>query len=252
MNIHNEELPMRSVFLVDDESWSLSGYEQVFPWKAHGYDVTGSFDDSVQALDEIVRQKPDIVLTDIRMPEISGLELISMARSQGVKHTVFVVISGHNEFEYARTALKEGAFDYLLKPVSYEDAQELIVKLDEHFESSAAPPRVKTSSNQLNALLDYMQAHSAEPLQLKNLAQAFFFNVTYLSELFNQKLGVSFSRYLNQLRINNSLELLKHTDMRLSEIAHQTGFSDEPHFHKVFKQIQGETPSAYRHRSGVK
>lgn len=95
---------MRTVMLVDDEYWTLQGLERLFDWPRHGYSVTGAYDDSVSAFKDIREKAPDLVLTDIRMPEMSGIELIRRAREAGIR-SVFVVISGYSDFEYARGAL---------------------------------------------------------------------------------------------------------------------------------------------------
>lgn len=243
---------MRNVMLVDDEYWTLQGLERLFDWEKHGYAVIGAFEDSITALKAIEEKAPDLVLTDIRMPEMSGIELIRRAREAGVK-SVFVVISGYSDFEYARGALKYGAFDYLLKPVSYEDAETLLVRVDDYFAArngknseAASENEPETSNEQFNALLQYVRAHYAEHLQLKELAKQFFLNPTYCSELFNKKLGISFSRYLNQLRIDQCCILLRTSAKSAEEIAAQTGFADSTHFHKMFKSITGETPGQYR------
>ena len=243
---------MRSVILVDDEYWPLKGLERIFDWEKHGYIVTGSFEDPFKALHAIENEKPDLVLTDIRMPGMDGIELIRQAKDAGAL-CVFVIISGYSEFEYAREALKCGAFDYLLKPVSYADAEALIIRIDEYFAGldkkagETSPESVpETSNEQFNSLLQYMRTHYAEHLQLKELAKKFYLNPTYCSELFNKKLGISFSRYLNQLRINHCCTLLRTSAKSVEEIADQTGFADSTHFHKIFKSITGVTPGHYR------
>lgn len=246
---------MRTVMLVDDEYWTLQGLEKVFPWAEHGFTVAGSYADSIQALEAMLIKAPDLVLTDIRMPEMTGLEMIRRARDRGIR-SVFVVISGYSDFEYARGALKYGALDYLLKPVSYDDAKALLTRVDAHFcqqEKAAqtdAEQEIETGNEQFNALLQYMRAHYAEHLQLKELAKRFYLNPTYCSELFNKKLGISFSRYLNQLRVERCCTLLRTTAKSAEEIAAQTGFVEGTHFHKVFKSITGETPGQYRRKSG--
>lgn len=243
---------MRTVMLVDDEYWTLQGLERLFDWPRHGYSVTGAYDDSVSAFKDIREKAPDLVLTDIRMPEMSGIELIRRAREAGIR-SVFVVISGYSDFEYARGALKYGAFEYLLKPVSYEDAEALLVRLDGHFakqdagtDETAVSGEPETGNEQFNALLQYVRTHYAEHLQLKELAKQFYLNPTYCSELFNKKLGISFSRYLNQLRIDQCCLLLRTSAKSAEEIALQAGFADSTHFHKMFKSITGETPGQYR------
>ena len=244
---------MRTVMLVDDEYWTLQGLEKLFDWKKHGYEVAGSFEDAISALEEIVEADPDLVLTDIRMPGLNGIEMIRRAKEAGVR-SVFVVISGYSDFEYARGAIKYGAFDYLLKPVSYEEAEALLTRADDYFaaqekaqeEELAIETEPETGNEQFNALLQYMREHFSERLQLKELAKAFYLNPNYCSELFNKKLSISFSRYLNQLRIDQCCTLLRTSAKSAEEIAAQAGFTDSTHFHKVFKSITGETPGQYR------
>ena len=240
---------MRKVILVDDEYWTLQGLQTMFGWERYGYEVCGTFESAMQALEAITALQPDLVLTDIRMPVISGLDLIHLSHERGV-FPVFVVISGYSEFEYARNALKEGAFDYLLKPVSYEDADALLQRLAEHFSSGQEPDEkpltVHTDNAQLNDLLQYVHRHYNESLKLKELARQFYMNPTYCSEVFNKKTGMSFSNYVNQLRINKSCALLCHTDLTMNEIAQQSGFVDCTHFYKTFKSIKGESPLQYR------
>ncbi|MEX1031548.1 MAG: response regulator [Paenibacillaceae bacterium] len=119
---------MYSVLLVDDEIWSLDGLRMLFDWDKMGFHVIDQVTDSSEAFDIIRSTKPDVVFTDIRMPEISGIELLSMSRQEGIA-SEFVIISGFAEFEYAQDALRFGAFDYHLKPIDPDMALPLLEKL---------------------------------------------------------------------------------------------------------------------------
>ncbi len=247
---------MRSVVLVDDEYWALCGFEVMFPWQKFGYRIIGKYEDAFTAIEAICEQKPDLVLTDIRMPGMTGLELIKQSRERGVRNTVFVIISSYSEFDYARTALKEGAFDYLLKPITPVDAESFLSRLNAYLDEKMNVPNtnenVPTNNAQFNSLLEYVSEHFCEPLQLKNLASRFYINVSYCSELFSDKLGMSFSKYLNKLRIEKSCALLRTTAMPIADIGMECGFSENANFTRVFKQMMDETPTQYRVRVGVK
>lgn len=237
---------MRSVILVDDEYWALRGLETVFPWERHAFTIAGAYEDAIDAMSAILAKPPDLVLTDIRMPELSGLEMICQARQHGV-HSLFVIVSGYSEFEYARSALKYGAFDYLLKPISYEDAEALLSRVNTALSGSQEKDgTVVTDNAQFNELLQYVREHATEPLRLKDLAAQFYLNSTYCSELFSKKLGCSFSSYVHRLRLERSCTLLHSTALSIEEVARRTGFHDSAHFHKVFKNALGETPAQYR------
>ena len=201
----------------------------------------------------MTEHRPDILFSDIKMPFMTGLELAEMVKKVSPE-TVIIIFSGYSDFEYARGAIKYGAFDYLLKPVSYEEAEALLTRADDYFaaqekaqeEELAIETEPETGNEQFNALLQYMREHFSERLQLKELAKAFYLNPNYCSELFNKKLSISFSRYLNQLRIDQCCTLLRTSAKSAEEIAAQAGFTDSTHFHKVFKSITGETPGQYR------
>jgi len=125
---------MFSVMLVDDEVWSLRGLERLLPWSDMGYHISGSYTDSVDALEAIERIHPDVVFTDIRMPEVSGIDLIARG-SRVVPPPEFVVISGYNEFKYAQSAVHLGAFDYCLKPIDVEVGIRLLERLSARLKS---------------------------------------------------------------------------------------------------------------------
>ncbi|MDF2962727.1 MAG: two component transcriptional regulator, AraC family [Paenibacillus sp.] len=124
---------MYKVLLVDDEAWSLEGLSRLFEWEKMGFTVTAQTTDASEAFDIICGMNPDVVVTDIRMPEISGIELLIMSRKKGFKGE-FVIISGFAEFEYAQEALRYGAFDYQLKPIDPDEAKLLLHKLIIHLE----------------------------------------------------------------------------------------------------------------------
>lgn len=119
---------MYTALLVDDELWALAGLKGSLDWQAAGFRVIYETTNSIDALDAIVTYKPDVVFTDIRMPVYSGIDLIERCREQGIA-SEFVIVSGYAEFEYAKEAMKYGAFDYLLKPIKEEELGKLASRL---------------------------------------------------------------------------------------------------------------------------
>lgn len=107
---------MFRVYLADDEQLIREGLAQTIPWETLGLTLVGQGADGQQAYREILEQKPEIVLTDIRMPYLDGLELISKVRTH-LPDCRFVLITGFGEFEYARAAVRLGVSDFVLKPV---------------------------------------------------------------------------------------------------------------------------------------
>ncbi|KWX70262.1 AraC family transcriptional regulator [Paenibacillus riograndensis] len=123
---------MYKVMIVDDEAWAIKGICNAFDWDKYGFEIVGQFKSAYNAWDAIRADKPDLVFTDIRMPDISGLDLMKRAKTHGLD-TEFVIVSGYAEFEYAQEALRYGALDYFLKPLDIDMADQFIMKLAMHF-----------------------------------------------------------------------------------------------------------------------
>lgn len=119
---------MFKVVLVDDEIWSLAGLYRTFDWETLNFQVVGQFSDPEEACQRILDLKPDVVFTDIRMPVMNGLELMEKVKLT-LKKTEFVIISGFAEFSYAQAAVRQGAFDYILKPIDSNAAANLLSNL---------------------------------------------------------------------------------------------------------------------------
>ncbi|CAM3325671.1 response regulator [Paenibacillus lupini] len=123
---------MYKVIIVDDESWAIRGIRNAFDWDKYGFEIIGQFTSAYNAWEAIISKKPDLVFTDIRMPEISGLDLMKRAKTHDLD-TQFVVVSGYAEFEYAQEAMRYGALNYFLKPLDIDMADPLIEELAMHF-----------------------------------------------------------------------------------------------------------------------
>ena len=106
---------MLKLLIVDDEEMICQAIANIIDWKSYNIQLVGTCTDGVEAYHTILDECPDIVITDIRMPGISGLELIERINRTDLC-TQFVILSGYGEFEYAKRAMKCGVQHYLLKP----------------------------------------------------------------------------------------------------------------------------------------
>lgn len=125
--------PMYSVMLVDDEQFTRQGLRSLIDWQSCGYEVILEADNGEDALALINQQKPDLVITDIRMPVLDGLELIRAVYEQNdrLHAPTFIIISGYNDFKYAQQAVRYGVHDFILKPIDKEEMTETLVTLSE-------------------------------------------------------------------------------------------------------------------------
>ncbi|MDI4647808.1 response regulator transcription factor [Cohnella hashimotonis] len=122
---------MRKVILVDDEMFARKGLAGLIPWEQYGFEVAGEAEDGEEALGLIGRLSPDIVVTDIRMPVLDGLEMIRAAQERGYRGTHFIIISGFGDFKYAQQAVRFGVQDYLLKPIDEYELIACLVRIGE-------------------------------------------------------------------------------------------------------------------------
>jgi two-component system response regulator YesN len=126
---------MHKVFLVDDESWVVESLKDLVDWSGLGFEVVGQAYSGIAALEAIGQCKPDVVFTDIRMPEMNGLELIQRGKSFPFP-IQFVIVSGYAEFAYAQKAISQGAFAYCLKPFDEVEISSVLAKLNKQLNLS--------------------------------------------------------------------------------------------------------------------
>lgn len=241
------------VLIVDNEPWVVVYLKKTFPWGKLGFEVVGDTANSLEALELIRKLKPDVVFTDIRMPELSGLELMQQAKERGAK-CAFIIVSGFAEFSYAQEAIRLGAFEYCLKPVSVEQGEILLSRLREHLSDGQNDSLQQAEEAELPSggsetfeeMLAYIQNHYQEKLKLKDVAQQFYFHPGYCSTLFSKILGMTFPEYLTNLRMKKACSLLKETSLSLGEIAQRVGIDDYFYFNKIFKKSFGVTPNEFR------
>lgn len=126
----NRGKKMLKVFLVEDESVIREGLRDKIPWEQYGYRFVGEAADGEMALPLIRRVRPDVLITDIKMPFMDGLSLSKMVRAEFPKIKI-IIISGYDDFEYAREAIQAGVDQYLLKPVTRTDLRKVLLELKE-------------------------------------------------------------------------------------------------------------------------
>lgn len=159
--------------------------------------------------------------------------------------TKVVLISGYAEFEYAQSAIRNGAYDYLLKPIDQDKLQTVLERIlgDGSTEQECAGI---SSTTTIRKIMDEIKEHYTENITLTGLAEKYSISVSYLSELLKEHLQLSFSEYISSKRIQKAKELLADDSLSIEQIAEQTGYNDYFYFTKVFKKNTGISPSKYR------
>ena len=152
-----------------------------------------------------------------------------------------------DDFSYCREALRLQITDYILKPVNYEEFGACIDNLKiSLFERRITKEPEEQEERTITLLTRYLQEHMAEELSLSVLAEQFYLNPQYISQLFKNEIGVGFLTYLTNIRMEKAKKLLLSTSYSIAEVAEQSGYGDYRVFTKVFKKTEGITPSQYR------
>ena len=119
---------METVFIADDEANIREGLKFIIDWEELGFTICGEAGNGEDALRDILRLQPSLVLIDMRMPKLYGLEVIEQAKAQGY-NGIFVILSGYSDFKYAQTAMKFGVKYYLTKPMDEEELEKVVVEV---------------------------------------------------------------------------------------------------------------------------
>ncbi len=127
---------MATVFIADDEAVIREGIKCLIPWDALGYTIIGEAGNGEDALREILANSPDVVLMDIKMPKMTGLECVSNARERGFKGK-FLILSGYSDFKYAKEAMKYGVEYYLTKPIDEDELTEALIQVKKNLDDQA-------------------------------------------------------------------------------------------------------------------
>ena len=121
---------MLRVFMADDEEEVLKGMKMIVEWERLGYEICGSAADGQSTYEEVLRLEPDLLIVDIHMPKMQGIEVVSNLRKENYRGRI-IILSGYSEFRYAQEAMKLGVDYYLTKPIDEEDLEKAgIVKLN--------------------------------------------------------------------------------------------------------------------------
>lgn len=146
---------MLKVFLVEDESIVREGLKKNIPWQEYGYQFTGEASDGEMALPMIRKIRPDVLITDIKMPFMDGLAL-SQIVTQEIPEIKIVIISGYDEFEYAQQAIRVGVEQYLLKPITKGTLRKVLLEIREKIESEQEQKNyLETFQNEMKEYENY-------------------------------------------------------------------------------------------------
>lgn len=244
---------MLRVLIVEDEEIIRRGLLATIDWAGMGCRIVGDAPDGKVGLELLRTERPDVVLTDIRMPRMDGIEMAEAARAEGILPQL-VFLTSYAEFGYAKQALRLQAADYLLKPVDEAELAALMKRLAaagagretpvegidwrRYLEDSALNPYVRHAMERIRA--DYR-----EKLSIEVLAEEAGVSASYLSRKFKEAAGQTFLELLTRERLQNAIAQLASGKYRVYEVAEENGFGDYKNFCSVFKKYMKCSPREF-------
>ncbi len=249
---------MYTVLLVDDEPAIIKMVKRAIINRTVNFEVIGEAYSVKKAKTIYNELKPDVILTDIKMPEEEGTSLIHYITQTPNNTSVCVAISGYSDFNYVHDSFVYDAFDYLLKPVEPNKIEELFNKikitldaresLKPKFKPKADMEVTKTSGEKLVEEIEiYIKDNLSSDTSIAFICRYFSISQPYLSKIFKKYKDSTYNEFVINLKINEAKHLLQYRyDYLIGDIAISIGFSDQFYFSKVFKNIVGCTPSEYR------
>lgn len=241
---------MYKILLVDDEKYISRGLEMGVDWKTINVDTIYTAQNGVEALDIIYQKKPDVVVTDIRMPGMNGLELIQAAKAK-YPDLPFIILSGYPDFAYAQKALQYGVFRYLLKPFDLTELTECIRLLLNTIPANESKKKAEENTNSssnptIQGILTFIDDNLAKEINIEMLSNSFGLTPNYLSALFKKETSKGIIEHITRLRIEKACDMLINTDHKVQYICTAVGISDYFYFTKLFKKYMHVTPTQYR------
>lgn len=251
---------IKNVVIVDDEPRTRQGLQRTLGSWNNGEFTILTAESGEEVLQIAEKQEIHILLSDIRMPEMTGLQLLKTIKEKGMSPVV-IVISAYSEFEYAQEALRLGVVNYLLKPISksklIEAVEGAVTVLEKRFKVGMieklvdkkivdATTKINTVSKTIRKAISYIDHHMKDEISQKEVAAHVHLNPSYFSVLFKEEIKLNFSEYVTRRRIQRAKELLLSTRLNINEIAEEVGYKTAKYFIKIFKEYEDMTPTTYR------
>jgi YesN/AraC family two-component response regulator len=254
---NDTEMGMKNyrVLLIDDQERIRHGIKKILEEMIGDFKVTYEASNGEEAYEIILKHEFDLIITDVRMPRMNGLEFITKLRNIN-NDTRVIVLSGYDEYSYMRQALKNNVTDYLLKPISTKEFIGIIDSVRNSIEankaSSGNPESLSLDSESEHFIIKkvrkIVEDNYSDDISLQYVCNELSYSYNYISKLFKAKEGKNFTDYLNEVRINKAKSLLANTNLKTYEIAEICGYKNSKYFLYIFKKTINLTTSEYREK----
>ena len=268
---------MYNALIVDDEPRTRQALIESVDWKKCNVRHVCEASNITEARALLNEHKIDVLICDIEMPGGTGLELVDWVREQNIL-TGTIMVTCHPEFSYVQKAIRQGCYDYILKPIDYEEFSRTLHEMtrkmeyyEDHMNGNEpdgsiswgnldySMKSVSRTEGQLQELKQvsekrnvekevkqYVKDHLADDLNISRIAEIMHFNPQYLARTYKAETDQGILEYITTERIEAAKKLLVETNIPVKEIAALVGYQDYAYFTRVFKKETGISPKQYR------
>ncbi len=249
------------LLIVDDEYIAVEGVMNGVNWDSVGFEQVFQAYSYTEAVEVFQNNYVEILLCDIEMPDGTGLELVEWV-NQHSPGTQCIIMSCHDEFDYARQAVTLRCVDYVLKPVRYPTLTAILKKTMEAVEKRRHKERMESFGQQYIEMVSgkngdsgedavekvehYIREHLSEELSVKNLADMVYIGADHLRRTFKKRYGKTVTDYILEQRMALAGELLKDPSLTITMVSDAVGYGNYSYFSEQFKRTYGKTPREYR------
>lgn len=244
---------MLKVMVVEDEEIIRKGIVLAVDWASLDCMIVGEAANGEEGLEMAEKCSPSLIITDLKMPKMDGLEMLRQLREQGCDAYV-IILTAYDSFVYAQSALRLGAVDFLLKPFHDGDLENAVLRLQKQLSQRQKAPEVRLQeirsgpkSRYIQACMDYIGKNYSDPnLSVGQVAAQLGLSEGHLSHIFKKETGTTIGSYLTRCRIQKAMGLLREGKWKVYEVAESCGYRDITYFSGTFKKLVGMTPSEYQ------
>lgn len=247
---------MLNILIADDEQLIRNGIQEIlktaFPEMFRYYFAA----DGEEVISVVKNEDIDILISDIKMPKIDGLEALKIMSSDNtISFPLTIMISAYSDFSYARSCIRYGVKDYLLKPIERKKLIQLFHKmikefdLDKIIKSENMPDETSLTNKEksyIKQTILYVEEHYSEDINMAVISNNLSIHYNYFSALFSKYYSRGFNNFIHTYRIKKAKALLENTDYRVFEIASMVGYKDPRYFVKKFSSIENISPLKYK------
>jgi two-component system response regulator YesN len=247
---------MSDILLVDDDAKCRQELRSLLSESEYNYLRISEATTGARGLILLKQEHPSVLIFDVSLPDMDGIAFGRKAIEQSPQ-THAVVLTHLKMFDTVYASINSGFSGYLLKPVSKTELYSVLGRLIQSSLMKGARDVQKQGwrsestdpvdfGNPIDSAITYISQHFAEPISLQDVAERVYLSPSHFSRLFKAEMGVTFTEYLTQYRIQKSKILLRITSLPVEIIANNTGFSNSSYFSTTFKRLEGRTPTEYR------